>query len=60
MANTSARLRVVVWVASVSGVGVAAAGLYGIWGWPAAVLFVGACLMAFGTLTAVVAGAGGR
>lgn len=58
--DAKTRLRVVVWITSGSGAGLAAAGLGGIWGWPAAALFVGTCLMVFGVLTAVVAGAGRR
>lgn len=51
-------LRLWVWSTSGGGIVAASAGLYGLWGWPAAALFVGACLMMFGLVTAVVAGGG--
>lgn len=51
--------RPVAWATVSAGGGAAAAGLYGMFGWPAAVLFVGGCLMVFGVLVAAVAGAAG-
>ncbi len=60
MAHTSDRVRLVAWGTSGFGLGAVAAGLYALWGWPAAALFVGGCFLLFGLLAAVVAGAGGR
>jgi len=50
------------WVYTGAGILTAGAGVYGMFGWPAAALFVGGWLIVFGVLIAAAAGAaaGGR